>query len=209
MTQEDVAQDVRYLRSLAEEGRHAPLIGGGYLVLFGALLAVTYVAHWAVLVGTLGELPPWTFGIVWLGFGVCAAAGVVFVSARLRSKPGSTSISNKIDRAAWRAAVLAIFACVLGNLLAMTLNGDANAPNAIMAAGFGCYAIAMLTTAAIAEKPWLAGFGLLALIVSAAFWIVRDAPWAYLAAAAAAIVVLFIPGFVLVRQEPAPLARSP
>ena len=40
MTREEMLADLAYARTLAEEGRHAPLIGGRYLVLFGALLCV-------------------------------------------------------------------------------------------------------------------------------------------------------------------------
>jgi hypothetical protein len=202
MSHNDLAEDVSYLRTLAEQGQRAPLVGGGFLVLFGALLCVTYALHWALLTGAIGSGPGWQLGLLWASFGVAAGLGGVLVSSRLRRKPGAASMLNRIDRAVWRAAALAIMATVLGNIFAMAINGDTHAPNAIMAAGFGSYAIAMLTTAAIAEKPWLGAFGALALLVSTMLWIVRDAPWAYLAAAAASAIVLLAPGIVLVRNEP-------
>lgn len=202
MTREGLLGDLAYARSLAEEGRHAPLIGGGFLVLFGVLLAITWTAHWALMAGYLGALPASAAGFLWIGFGIAAAIGVQLVSAGVRNKPGATSIGNRIDRAVWHAAVGAILAVIVGTMLAAMLRGERHAPDAIMAASFGFYGIALTTTATIAGVRWLGGFGVLAFVSSAVLWGLNSEPWAYLIAAGAAVLVLIFPGLLIMRREP-------
>lgn len=55
MTKDELAQDLAYVRTLAEEGRHAPLIGGPFLVLSGLLLSVAYTLQWMLLQGVLDD----------------------------------------------------------------------------------------------------------------------------------------------------------
>ena len=47
MTREEMLADLAYARTLAEEGRHAPLLGGPYLLFWGALNAVAFAAQFA------------------------------------------------------------------------------------------------------------------------------------------------------------------
>ncbi len=202
MTREEMLDDLAYARTLAEEGRHAPLIGGAFLVLFGALLSIAWTMHWALITGQFGASLSWNPGLLWLGFGVAAGVGVLLVSASVRKKAGGTAIGNRTDRAVWQAASGAIFAVVAGTLLAAILRGEHHAPDAIMAACFGFYGIALSTTARIAGLRWLGAFGLLAFVFSAALWAVNTEPWAYLLAAAAAVVVLIAPGIIIIRHEP-------
>lgn len=200
MTRDEMLADLRYARALAEEGRHAPLLGGRYLVLFGLLLGVTYLAHWAVLTGAV-EAPRWMFGAIWAGFGVCAGIGGAIIGARLRTLPGQTSLDNRIERAVWSAVTLATAAVVVGCLVGGGLARDPQMPNAIMPAVFGFYGIALLTTATVAEKPWLRWFAFAAFGVSGLVWLFVQADWIYLVGAAAALLVLLTPGIVMVRAE--------
>ncbi len=202
MTRDQMLDDLAYARTLAEEGRHAPLIGGAFLVLFGALLAITWTAHWALTTGQFGATLPFNPGVIWVGFGVAVGVGVPWVSASVRKKAGGSAIGNRTDRAVWQAGSGAIFAVVAGTLLAAVLRGEHHAPDAIMAACFGFYGIALTTTARIAGVRWLGGFGLLAFVFSAALWAFNSEPWAYLLAAAAAVIVLIAPGVIIMRHEP-------
>jgi hypothetical protein len=202
MTREELLDDLAYARNLAEEGRHAPLIGGAFLVLFGALLAIAWTTHWAAITGQFGAWLSLNPGLVWVGFGVAAGVGGPWVSASVRKKAGGTAIGNRTDRAVWQAGSGAIFAVVVGTLLAAILRGEHHAPDAIMAASFGFYGIALSTTAAIAGIRWLGGFSLLAFGFSGVLWAFNSEPWAYLLAAFAAVLVLIVPGIIIMRQEP-------
>ena len=106
MTREELLQDLNYARTLAEEGRHAPLIGGAYLVLFGVLLAVCYAAQFYIL--TSDTLPPAYAGFLWMGFGACAAIGVMALRGRTQRMPGVTSVGNKAERIVWNGVAIAI-----------------------------------------------------------------------------------------------------
>lgn len=201
MTRDEMLADLSYARALAEEGRHAPLLGGRYFVLFGALLSITYLAHWAVLTGAV-DAPRWMLGAIWAGFGLCAGIAGAMVGARLRSLPGATSLDNRIERAVWSAVTLATAAVVVGSLVGGALARDPHMPNAIMPAVFGFYGIALLTTATLTEKPWLRWFAYAAFGVSGLVWLFVQADWIYLVGAAAALLVLLAPGIVMVRNEP-------
>jgi hypothetical protein len=53
MTRDEMLADLAYARTLAEEGRQAPLVGGAYLIFFGVLIALCYLIQWAALTGAL------------------------------------------------------------------------------------------------------------------------------------------------------------
>lgn len=202
MTRDEVLQDLAYARALAEEGRHAPLIGGSYFVLFGVLLAIAYSAQWSVLSGAwpVGQQ---VIGFTWIGFGAAAAIGVTLLSRRVRKLPGGAAISNQVDRAVWNGAAIAIIACVVGAVLRAMVTHDFTAPDAIMAAGFGLYGVAIYASARAGGHPWLQSFAWIAWAVSAALWFFMHEVWTYLVAAAACVIVLIAPGIMMLRREPA------
>ncbi|WP_395647141.1 hypothetical protein [Terricaulis sp.] len=201
MTREELAQDLAYARTLAEEGRHAPLIGGGFLVLFGVLLAVCYAVQWAVLTGRL-PLPGELIGLIWVGFGACAMIGSMVLSARVRRLPGGAAISNRVDRNVWQGVAAAILVVVAGTVLRAIVKDDLTAPDAIMASGFGLYGVALYATATAGGHAWLRSFAMLAWALSGLLWFFTGEPWLYLLAAAGAGAVLIVPGLIMMRREP-------
>lgn len=202
MTREELLDDLAYARTLAEEGRQAPLIGGGFLVLFGVLLTIAYTLHWAAASGAAGAGGRQMVGMIWLSFSVLAGLGVVVLRGRTRQLPGAMSVANRVDRHVWQGVALAILTVVAGTILRAITGGDATAPNAIMAVGFGLYGVALYSTAAISEQSWLRGFAFLAWLASGAMWFYLDTPWTYLLAAGASLLVLVIPGVAMIRREP-------
>ena len=205
MTRDELIEDLAYARSVAEEGRQAPLIGGAFLVLFGVLLAVAWSVHWAIVSGAI-DAPRSALGLLWACFGVCAGIGAVFVSVSVRRKPGGAAIGNRADRAVWQAAAWAIASVVAGTILSMAVNDNPSAPDAIMPAAFGFYSIALLTTASMSGQRWLNGFGVAALASACTLWMLYGIGWTYLLGAAAALIVLVIPGIIMIRREPKALS---
>jgi hypothetical protein len=200
MTREDLLQDLSYARTLAEEGRHAPLVGGAYLILFGVLLVICYGAQYYIL--TTGALHQAAVGMVWFGFGLCATVGVLALGMRTRRMPGVNSVGNRAERIVWQGAALAIGAVVAGSVLRGILLGDFTATNVIMAAGFGLYGVALWATAGLSGYAWLRAFAWLAFSVSGTLWFFMDASWALLVAAIGSVLVLLIPGIIMMRGEP-------
>lgn len=202
MTREDVLQDVAYARALAEEGRRAPLIGGAYLILFGVLLTLAYLAHWAIWTGAWPVAEPTYVGFVWMGFGAFAAVGVAALRRRTKRMPGGASVSNQVDRYVWQAVSIGILVVVFATVPRSMLFNDHNAPNAIMAVGFCLYGLALHVTARMSDERWLSAFALLAWLASGLLFFFLNSPTSYLLAAAAAAAVLFAPGVMLMQREP-------
>ena len=201
MTREEMLSDLAYARTLAEEGRNAPLVGGSFSVLFGVLLAICYAAQWAVLTG-VWPVDGDVIGYVWIGFGVCALIGSALLSARVRGMPGAAAIPNRVDRTVWQGVAIAILAVVAGTIARAIAQNDYTAPNAIVAAGFGLYGVALYATATVGGHTWLRAFAFTSWLVSCLMWYFLGEPWLYLLAAAASAVVLIVPGLVMMRREP-------
>lgn len=201
MTREDLLQDLAYARALAEEGRHAPLLGGSYLLFWGALNAAAFTAHWAVATERL-PLTGMSFALLWGGYGVVAAVGMTALRMRTRGKPGLTAIGGRAERAIWTGAATALLAVALGSIARMLADNDTSAPNFIMAAAFALYGAALFGVARLSEQSWMRTFGWLSVLAAGTLCLFVNEPWAYLVAAAGALLVLAVPGIILLRREP-------
>lgn len=200
MTRDELLQDLAYARTLAEEGRHTPLIGGSYLVLFGVLLAICYTAQYFIL--TTDALDRASAGLIWLGFGVAAGVGVVALRGRTRGMPGGASVGNRAERAVWNGVAIAILTVVVGVVLRSAFTDNFAATDAIMAAGFGLYGVALFATASMSGHAWLKRVAWLSWGISGALWYFMGEPWAYIVAAIGAVLVLLVPGVIMMRGEP-------
>lgn len=203
MTREELLQDLAYARTLAEEGRHAPLLGGAYLCFWGVLNAVAFTAHWGVLEGYIPFADGAGFAAVWISYGVIAGVGSFLLGQRTRQKPGLTTIGVRAESAIWRGAALAVLAVVIGSLMRMIIADDPTAPNAIFGAAFALYGAALFGTAKLSQQSWLAGFAWLSFAVAFTLCLFANQSWAYLNAAVGSLLVLLAPGLVLLRREPA------
>jgi hypothetical protein len=202
MTREELMQDLAYARTLAEEGRHAPLLGGAYLMFWGGLNALAFVGHFSILEGYL----PWAggaaFPLLWLSYGAVAGIGMYFLRRRTSTLPGLTTIGTRAERAMWGGAALALFAVVFGSIARMIADQDPAAPNAIVGAAFALYGAVLFGVAVLSEQIWLKRFGWLSIAIAASLCLFANENWAYLIAATGSILVLFWPGVILLRREP-------
>lgn len=201
MTREEMLQDLAYARTLAEEGRNAPLLGGAHLVFWGMLNSLAFSAHWAVIgdhfgVGNSG------YAIVWMSYGIIAAIGMTFLRMRTRDKPGLTTIGARAERAVWTGAGIALLAIVAGSLARMIISGDTTAPNAIFGAAFAIYGAALFGVAMMSNQSWLRAFAWLSVSVAGTLCLFANESWAYLIAAIGSLLVLAWPGLILMKREP-------
>jgi hypothetical protein len=204
MTREELAQDLAYVRTLAEEGRHAPLLGGAMLLFWGILNPSAYLLHYGLLTGVLpGGEPGWGFAVLWATYGTVAGVSMAVLGRRWRDKPGQSSLGVRAEKAVWSGVGWAIGIVAIGCIGRMALENDTLAPNAIMAPALALLGTALTTTALMAREKWLLGFATIAFVSAALIGVFANQPWAYLAAAAANAIVLVIPGIVLLRREPA------
>lgn len=202
MTREELLDDLAYARTLAEEGRHAPLLGGGYLVLFGALNLCASTAQWALLTGRLPLLDGAAFAFLWTSYSLLAGIGIAALRLRGRDKPGLTTIGVRAERAVWTGTALALSAVALGSIARMLLNQDTDAPNAIFGAAFALYGAALYATSKLSQQSWMKNFAWTSIAVAAALCVFANEAWAYLIAAMGSALVLLWPGLILMRHEP-------
>jgi hypothetical protein len=202
MTRDEMLADLAYARTLAEEGRHAPLLGGSYLVFWGVLNAIAFAAQFAIFEGLLPLMDGLSFAVLWVSYGVVAAIGMTLLRMRTRTKPGLTAIGTRAERALWSGAALAIMAVVIGSIVRMFMTNDPSAPNAILAAAFALYGAALFGTASLSEQTWLRGFGWLSVAVAANAAMFADQNWVYVITAIGSLLALAWPGIILLRREP-------
>jgi hypothetical protein len=203
MTREDVLQDLAYARSVAEEGRRAPLLGGPYLTFWGVLNALAFTAQWGILQGLLPFAGGLSFFLLWFGYGLVALLGMTLLRMRTRSKPGLTTIGARAEKALWNGAAIALFAVVLGSIGRMAMTSDPTAPNVILGAAFALYGAALFGTASLSQHTWLRGFGWLSASVALTLSLFANADWAYIIAAVGSLLGLTLPGLILLKREPA------
>ena len=202
MTREEMLQDLAYARTLAEEGRHAPLLGGSYLCFWGLLNAAAFSAHWGVLEGHLPFADGASFAAVWISYGVIAGIGMFLLAQRTRQKPGLTTIGVRAETAMWRGTALALLVVAVGSIVRMVIESDPAAPNAIFGPAFALYGAALFGTAKLSQQSWLAGFAWLSFAIAFTLCLFANQTWAYLNAAVGSLLVLLAPGLVLLRREP-------
>lgn len=202
MTREELLQDLAYARTLAEEGRHAPLLGGAHLFFWGVLNALAFTAHWAVLAGHLSAFGNTGFAYVWTAYGLVAGVGMVILRNRVRDKPGLTTIGARAERAVWSGAGIALMAIVIGSIARMIISQDTTAPNAIFGSAFAIYGAALFATAVLSEQGWLKRFAWLSAGVALTLCLFANEDWAYLYAALGSLLALAWPGLILMKREP-------
>lgn len=205
MTREELAQDLSYVRAMAEEGRHAPLLGGSFLLFWGLLNTTAYLLHWSLLKDLIPGHEGPGFAVLWMSYGILAGIGSGVLGARVRDKPGKSAIGVRAESAIWRGAGIALGLVALGSIARMVLTDDPLAVNAIMGPAFGFFGAALTATAMMSGQKWLWTFSFLSFATCAALCAFANEPWAYLLAAGASTTVLALPGVILLRREPSPI----
>lgn len=204
MTRSELMEDVAHVRALAEQGRAAPLLGGGHFLGWGLLLCATYAAHYAIVtqIAAGPGLGAWLGGL-WAGFGVTGTIMAQVLGRRIRDRPGLGSVGNRANRSIWAGVSLALLAIVLGALLRMIMFRDYAAPDTILPAAFALYGAAMIGSFSLSGEKMLRTFGGAAIAVGAIAGVITPLPEMYLFGSAGALVVLAWPGILLLRREPA------
>ena len=207
MTELDMAgtakNDLDYLRTLAEEGQRAPLLGGSFALLWGVLVSFTLTIHWLTLTHRI-PLGEENIGMAWFAMGITGGVLSAFLGNRLRLKPGAGSVGNRVSQHAWTMSGWAIFiyaiSIVLGRVFGEATNADFDS---IMPMAFCIYAIAYFTTGKLSGNKNMTILAVIALIGAAITGALIHQPIAYLVAALFVVLTSVIPGIIMMRREPA------
>ena len=195
--------DLAYVRSLAEAGADAPLLGGRFLVWWGGLVTAAYLGHYLIGSGMLGVSME-ALGIMWAGFIVIGLSGYFLLAKAFpHDKPGQSSEGNRVSATVWMAAGFVLGSFFFGVTVKSFLNGAASS-------GFtwsiplvlGVYGIAQLVSGEIAKVGWLKLAGYVAIAFVGLTILIIDTAELYLAAAFAAACSVLIPGLLMLRDEP-------
>lgn len=195
------ADDIAYVRRLAESGARAPLIGGRFMAWWGLLVTIAWTAqHFAVngLVGDGGAI----FGIIWFGFGIVGMLGQFVLARTMPAKAGEGSAGNRASRVVWGAGALAIVSMVTGVAILAGKGVGYAAFDWIVPVAFAVYACALIVTGALAcdRIAMRAGYGAVVMVGLYTAFILD--PNRYLIAAAGAAATVLLPGVLLMLREP-------
>lgn len=202
----DTEQDIAWLKSLAEAGARAPLIGGRYLVLWGGLSVFATLAH-GLVIARLLPVPVASVGLIWLVYGIVGGVASRLIGGGLADKPGAASAANRVSRAAWTTVGFGIF----GYLLAIVLWTSAfGAPvllfDSILTIALFGYAFAFSVTAALSGSKWLYGPALLSGLAAMATPVLYGGAVLYFSASAVILVSAVLPGAAMMMREPGKVA---
>lgn len=195
------AEDIAYVRRLAESGARAPLIGGRFMAWWGLLVAAAWTAQHLAVNGTIGDGNT-IFGIIWSSFGIAGMLGQFVLARTMPAKVGEGSAGNRASRVVWGAGAMAIVSMVVG--VAFLAGGPLgyDAFDWIVPVALAVYACALIVTGALAGEriALVAGYGAVVMVGLYTAFILD--PNRYLIAAAGAAATMLLPGILLMLREP-------
>jgi hypothetical protein len=195
------ADDIRFVKQLAEQGAHAPLLSGRFMAWWGLLLSLAYFAHHCALNGILG--PQMTiFAWIWLPFAILGVLGHALLSRTMPAKAGAGSAGNRAARAVWLAAVCTIVSMVVGSAIAAETGARPATFDWVAPVAFGVYACALIVTGSLSNNRTVTAAGAGAVIMVGLFTGMILSPDRYLIAAAGIALTVLLPGLLLLRAEP-------
>lgn len=202
MRQSTLSEDLAYVRDLAEAGEHAPLLGGRFLTMWGALAGLAYFLHYATTANLFGW-PSEAFAWIWGSFLILGIVGQALLVRSIRNKPGGNSVGNRSEATVWMAGGFALFAYFIA-LIAKSFQTGVPQPGfeSSLPIVFAIYGVGLITTGTMGKTKiqTYAGFGALAMIVLAIWFEGSAEIWAV--ASLGAVLTVFVPGLIMLRQEP-------
>jgi len=199
---QSVKDDIAFMRALAAEGQRTPLLGGRILAAAGLIFALASIAYWAMIVEIIDLPHGWgSFGI-WMGALALFLVVLTILNRGIARKPGAGSPTNRASGTAWMAVGLSILAMAISYAATgYKLQSElvmATFPSVI----FALYGAGWAVAAAMTGKRWLWGVAIGSWLMAPVLGWFADGPEQYLAYAAALVLLTFLPGLVLTRQEP-------
>lgn len=196
-----IHDDIAYMRALAQEGRHAPLLAGPVLVAAAAIFGTANLGQWALTAGVI-DAGPWAPLWLWIGAGVVFGVTLTLLIGRMKGRPGYNASGNRAVGAAWSGVGYGIFVTWLA-LVALSLKTDNWAwmmvmPTVVLVA----YGSAWMVGAAMTRVRWMMVTALLSYAGAVAVAWFSDGPAIYLVFTVLMVAVALVPGLILMRQEP-------
>jgi uncharacterized membrane protein len=186
---------------MAESGAHAPLLGGRFMLWWGLLLTIAYVAQHLAIAGAIGD-GRMIFAYIWIAFGVLGVGGQLLLARSMPSKAGSGSAGNLASRTVWTAAAGAITSMVAGSIFLASRGAGPASFDWIVPVAFAVYACALIVTGSLARSGITQAAGAGAILLVGLYTAMILTPDRYLLAAAGVFLTVFLPGLLLLKSEP-------
>ncbi|GJL91698.1 hypothetical protein [Hyphococcus sp.] len=202
----DLASELAYVRALAEEGRDAPLVGGFYYLLWGALMGAAALMAFFMSSGAI-TLGPVNIYSVWITAGLIGWAASFLNSRRTGVKPGALTIGNRTAQAVWFSVGVFMTLLWIAIIFAHDNFTALGVPpyflfSLMFPAAFGLYGVAFYASAVAARLDWLKWFALLSWGFSVISLFLSGSHYQFLAGALGSFVCAALPGMLLMREEP-------
>lgn len=202
MNQQNLTEDLAFVRQMAEEGASAPCLSGRFSVWWGSLVTLALLTHWATLRGLVPIEPQW-IGAIWVVMAVVGLIGSSLLGRSLRHKPGGSAPGNRASASVWPVSTAAIFlyATAIGFAVAFR-----DAPSilfdTIIPLTFAIYAVMRATGAVLFRNRASWTLVLVALAIVAVSMYLVGRPEVYLIAALGVVMTQILPGIMGLRAEP-------
>lgn len=204
---QQMADELAYVRALAEEGRYAPLVGGAIYAIWGGLIGAAALIQFAAEMGAV-RLVGYAGWIPWFAAFALGWAFSVFAGRRAGGKPGAFTVGNRTASSAWYAVGLFMTGFWATLFLVHDRFTGLGVPayflfSLMFPVAFGLYGVAFYASAAAARLDWLKWFAYAAWGFSFASLFLLDSVYQMLVAAIGSFVCAALPGIILMRREPA------
>ena len=202
MSRDELLSDLNYVKTMAEEGAQTPLLGGRIGLMWGILMSLTFIGHWAFVSGHTG-LPNQYLGFLWLGFAIIGSLLTFILDKTLTDKPGLSSVGNRVDSTVWMFFGALMFSCFIGFALIIAL-GKASYPlfDFMVAIGFTAQGMAYGIVSKMSGYKWLMLSSIAGFISGIVSFALFGSTTLYLFAALGAIATIVIPEIIMLRGEP-------
>ncbi|WP_292050559.1 MULTISPECIES: hypothetical protein [unclassified Brevundimonas] len=194
----DIQGDIAYMKSLAAEGRDAPVLVGPILVAAGLWFGAATVGQWLIALGMI-PLTGWGVMWMWVGAGIGFAALLYVLIRRIDAAAGSRTKDNTAIGAAWSACGYTIFGMWLV-LMAFCFSTGNWSPMALMPSiVMIAYGAAWFIAGQVAGRGWMLLTGLVSFLGAAALAWFAFTHWTYAIYLVLMVLVALAPGLHLMK----------
>lgn len=205
---DNLADDLAYVRGIAEQADKTPSLSGRYSLWWSGLAVLALIAHWATITQTVTLLAPNMVGLVWMTFGIVGGIGSGVIAWTLRNHPGKGAAGNKVDRYTWQVSSVGLFLFAISIAVTVAIRDDITPMlfDMILPTAFLMHAVAYAGSAAFERSgaKWVPVISSLVLAAVSVYFV--GTAELYLIAAVGVILIWAVPGIGQLRNEPKPVA---
>jgi hypothetical protein len=200
--------DIAFMRAMAEDGQRRPVIGGATLVSAGVIFSIATLVCWAMASGLIQGSNTAVLG-VWVVAMLVHMTVISILVGRWRRAGHSSAVAGAANRAfrwAWSGCGWAIAAIFAGFILTGWRSQNWTVFETFPTIILALYGSAWMISAMMSERRWMRWVAIGSFAGAIGIALAPNVSAAYLAFAAALLLLAAGPGLVLMREERAGLA---